>query len=123
MDSSTCGVELWKNSYFVAFCCLIILLIFFYVFKIGYTYTKNSDGEIVAKYNWVYPLAISLVIWILWHFWFFPSPEKKMIGGTSDEPAPSLYYLADQVSKRSGLVDIPYSHGVDPQRINTAVIY
>lgn len=123
-DTTSNGVKLWKNSYFVAICSLIILLVFFYVFKIGYTYTKTPDGQIVASYNWAYPLAIALVIWVLWQFWFFPQAEKKMTGGSAIKGSePSLYHLVNQVSRRSGLMEIPFSHGVDPQLINMNPIH
>lgn len=124
MDVPTTGVKLWKNSYFVAICSLVILLILFYVFKIGYTYTKTPDGKVVGTYNWAYPVAISLVIWVIWNFWLFPQPEEKMSGGGARRNTePNLYHLVDRVSRRSGGMDIPFSHGVNPQNIDINLIH
>jgi len=123
MDVPTTGVKLWKNSYFVAICSLVILLIFFYVFKIGYTYTKTPEGKVVGTYNWAYPVAIALIIWVIWNFALYPQPEQKMTGGGQRVAEQNLYYLADRVSKRSGGMNIPFSHGVNPQNIDIELIH
>lgn len=67
--------KIFKNSYVILVISFIALYIIFYLFGIGYT-TEVKDGKIVKKASWKYPLAISLFIWILWHFYVYPPPEE-----------------------------------------------
>lgn len=67
---------IYENSYVVAFVTFVLLIIIFYIFKIGYS-TKIENGKIIKKFNWKYPLAISLIVWIMWHFLLFPANRKK----------------------------------------------
>ena len=69
--------SIYQNSYIVAIIVFIILLIIFYVFKIGATTEITSDGKIVKKFNWKYPVAISLIVWLVWHFWLFSPKETS----------------------------------------------
>lgn len=64
----------YKNGLFVAVMTFIILCIIFYIFKIGYT-KEISDGKIVYKFSFNYPLAISLAIWVIWYFFLYPNKE------------------------------------------------
>lgn len=64
-----------KNSYIVAVIVFIILCIIFYVFGIGTT-TVIVEGKPVRKFSWKYPLAIALVVWLIWYFYLFPPPKK-----------------------------------------------
>ena len=68
--------SIYQNSYVVFVIVLILLSLFFYLFEIGYT-SNLSDGKIVKKFNWKYPLAISLIVWLLWYFYFFPPQKNK----------------------------------------------
>ena len=68
--------RIFKNSYLILLLSFIILSIVFYILKIGFT-TQIVDGEIVRKFNWKYPLAIALLIWVLWHFYLYPSNDSK----------------------------------------------
>lgn len=66
--------SIYQNSYVVFIISLIVLLIIFYVFKIGYS-TVVVNGKVEKRFNWKYPLAISLVIWVIWYFLLYP-PRK-----------------------------------------------
>jgi hypothetical protein len=73
--------HIYQNSYIVAITLFIILLVLFYIFEIG-SRKEIVDGEVKTKLNWQWPLAISLVVWLLWHFYLFP-PEGTSVGWTS----------------------------------------
>jgi hypothetical protein len=47
----------------------------FYLFRIGYNITVEN-GRFVKKFSWKYPLAISLIIWLFWHFCLYPPLEE-----------------------------------------------
>lgn len=64
-------VNIFKNSYIIFVLSLIILFLLFYFFNINPT-VESKNGKVIRKTNWRQPLAISLLIWVLWHFCFFP---------------------------------------------------
>jgi len=42
------------------------------------------NGKPVKKSNWKYPLALALIIWVLWHFYLYPPADmisNPMRGG------------------------------------------
>lgn len=55
----------------------------FYLFKIGST-AEIKDGKIVQKFNWKYPLAISLLLWLIWHFILYPPYGLQKKSGFED---------------------------------------
>lgn len=67
--------SIYQNSYIVAIATFIILCIIFYFLQIGYN-TDIVNGKVVKKFSWKYPLAIALIIWIVWHFYLYPPPEE-----------------------------------------------
>lgn len=67
--------RIFKNSYVIFIISFIIFSIIFYLFNIGYT-DQIKDGVIVKRFSWKYPLAISLIIWLIWYFYLFP-PKKN----------------------------------------------
>lgn len=78
--------SIYQNSYVVFIISLIVLLVIFYVFKIGYS-TVVVNGKVEKRFNWKYPLAISLVIWVIWYFLLYPPSDvningSKQVGGT-----------------------------------------
>lgn len=85
---------IYKNSYIVAFFSFVILFIIYYVFKIGAN-IEIVDGQVVKKVNWKVPLAISLIIWLIWYFVLYP-PAKGVAShanaGTSNNVT---YYRAE----------------------------
>jgi uncharacterized membrane protein (DUF485 family) len=64
--------QIYRNSYIVAIVSFVLLSLIFYVLQIGYT-REVVDGKVVRKFGWKYPLAISLLIWVVWKFFLFPS--------------------------------------------------
>lgn len=71
------GTQILKNSYVILILCFIILCIVFYIFQIGCTTELDREGRVVKRFSWKYPLAISLIVWIVWHYWLYPPPEEK----------------------------------------------
>lgn len=67
--------NIYQNSYIVALITFIVLSVIFYFLQIG-SKTEIVNGKIVKKFSWKYPLAISLIMWIFWHFYMFP-PESN----------------------------------------------
>ena len=59
----------------VAIITFILLSAIFYIFGIGYT-TDLQNGKIIRKFSWKYPLAITLIVWLFWHFYLYPPPEE-----------------------------------------------
>lgn len=112
--------HLLKNSYVVAIISFVVLLVVFYVFKIGYTYQTTPEGKVVAKMNWFYPLGISIIIWACWKYLIYPDPPSD---STDTLPARdfSLFELADRVEKRA--LAVGDSGRIDPQRIKIDVAY
>lgn len=61
----------YQNSIIIFIISLILLSLIFYIFKIGYT-IKIVDGKIIKSFSIIYPLAISLIVWVIWHFVLYP---------------------------------------------------
>lgn len=87
--------HIYQNSYIVAIITFIVLCVIFYVFEIG-SNTSISNGQVVKSFSWKYPLAITLIVWLIWHFWLYPpkdnssnskSTSKKMVGGFGSKTA------------------------------------
>lgn len=70
--------KIYENSYVIFIITFIILIIIFYIFKIGYSITI-VDNKIEQKFNWKYPLAISLIVWVVWQFFLYPPKNDKII--------------------------------------------
>lgn len=66
-------VSFYHNSYFSSFLFFIILLLIFYKWELGY-YISVQDGKLTKKFNWIFPIAFTLLFWIFWRFFVFP-PE------------------------------------------------
>lgn len=69
---------IFKNSYIMAVIIFIALLVICNLFDFG-TGTEIRDGKVVKKFSWKYPLAIALVFWLVWHFYFFPDKTGQKI--------------------------------------------
>lgn len=68
--------DILKNSYVILLLCFILLCMIFYLFEIGYTVRITSENKVIREFSWKYPLAISLIVWIFWHFYIYPSAEE-----------------------------------------------
>lgn len=70
-------INILKNPFVIFIVSFIVLYILFYIFNIGYT-TKIQNGVIIKKVGWKYPLAIALILWLIWYFILFP-PHRHEI--------------------------------------------
>jgi hypothetical protein len=68
--------KIFKNSYVIFFITFIMLCVIFYVFEWGYTVQVDNQNRVIKKFSWKYPLAFSLLIWIVWHFYVYPPAEE-----------------------------------------------
>jgi hypothetical protein len=64
-------VTWYQNSFIIFVISLIILSITFYLFRIGYV-PEVQNGKVVNRFSWRYPLAISLVIGLIWYLYIYP---------------------------------------------------
>lgn len=69
--------KIYQNSYVIFIFTFIILCIIFYVLEIGYVTHITPNGKINKKFSWKYPLAISLIVWLIWHFYLYPPPSNN----------------------------------------------
>ena len=69
--------SIYQNSYIVLIITFVMFCLIFYVFRIGYS-TEIKNEKIVRKFSWKYPLAISLIVWLLWHFVLYPSDKNTI---------------------------------------------
>lgn len=67
--------KIYQNSYVIFIITFLFLSIVFYLFRIGYQ-TSIENGKFVKKFSWKYPLAISLIVWLFWHFCLYPPSEE-----------------------------------------------
>ncbi len=66
--------RLLENSYIMFALSFLVFFGIFYLFNIGTT-QKAVNGKIVNRPGWKYPLALALVIWLIWHFRLYPPKE------------------------------------------------
>jgi uncharacterized membrane protein (DUF106 family) len=63
--------QIFKNSFFVFLLTFIVFYIIFVVIN-----SRKVRGEfrnpLTVGSTWKYPLAIALVVWIIWYFFVFP---------------------------------------------------
>jgi hypothetical protein len=98
--------HIYENSFVILILTFVILCVIFYLFKIGYS-IKIENGKIVKKFGWRYPLAIALIVWLIWYFVLFPPTDvKKQCDMTK--------------IVMSDTVNIPHFNGPMSQKINMA---
>ena len=81
--------KIYQNSYIVLLITFILLSALCYLFEIGFV-TQVQNGKIVKKFSWKYPLAISLIVWIIWHFFLYPPPEELQSNTANDHIATDI---------------------------------
>lgn len=69
--------RLLENSYIMFALSFLVFFGIFYLFNIGTT-QKVVNGKMVNRPGWKYPLALALIIWLIWHFRLYP--PKEVIG-------------------------------------------
>lgn len=69
----------YQNSYIIFGITFIVLCI------LSYFYNKqNKNVAASTSFDWKSPLAISLFVWVIWHFFLYPSKKNNSI--TADVP-------------------------------------
>src|SRR5437016_10324053 len=81
--------KIWQNSYVILIITFVVLCIIFYLYGISFstkletqtttntkTNTPVTQTKIVKHFSWKYPLAISLIVWLVWHFYMYPPKEE-----------------------------------------------
>lgn len=63
----------------------VVIYILFYLLRIGTT-NEVKDGKISKKAGWKYPLALSLIIWLIWHFYLYPPINNQDLVKIKPEP-------------------------------------
>ena len=86
MDLGEDPFILLKNSYVILIISFVVLSAIFYLLGIGHSISYES-GVPTKKYGWKYPLAVSLVVWAIVHFYIYPSNN---INHTQNESPISL---------------------------------
>jgi hypothetical protein len=85
-----------------------ILSSIFYVTGIGSTIVIK-DGKVERYFNWKYPMAISLVIWVVWHYWIFPPGDEYLELGSESEsikqPQNNMFPQAGGFEQRIDMVN------------------
>ena len=95
-------MDLFKNSYVILAISFVTLCIVFYIGEWGYD-IKVVNNRVVKKFSWKYPLAISLIVWVVWHFYVYPPADELGIAGPTIE-APISPKLSVSPAYPNGLV-------------------
>lgn len=64
--------HIYQNSYIMSIILFALLCAIFYMFQIGYNSKITPNGQLVKTFSWKYPLAITLIFWVIWHFYVYP---------------------------------------------------
>lgn len=65
---------IFKNSYVVSVLFFTVFCLFCYIFKFCYSF-KYENRKIVQNLNFKYPIAFTLIIWLIWNFLLFPNSD------------------------------------------------
>lgn len=79
--------SLYQNSFVAAIVAFLALLVIFFVFDIAPT-VKIVNGQVKHTVNWKYPLAISILVFLLWYFLLFPPEAIKPTFPSKEVPQP-----------------------------------
>ena len=91
--------SIYQNSYIILLISFIIVSLICYVFQLGYN-TEIKNEKLIKKFSWKYPLAISLFIWVLCHFFIFPPADINIETSTEIVNKTASYNcLSDKVTK------------------------
>ena len=90
--------SIYQNSFVILILSFIVLSALFYILQIGYTTDIQPDGKVVKKFSWKYPLAISLILWVIWYFFLFPPMEETLTSVSSKETISSNATSPDNFS-------------------------
>jgi len=90
-----------------------------YLFKWGYTSQVQKDGSVIKKFSWKYPLAIALVVWVIWYFYLYPPQQQAKV---RQDTQPVVYvpnYKTSSINNQNqtgGNAVLPYE--INGQKIN-----
>lgn len=97
-------IELLQNSYVILAISFVTLCIVFYIGEWGYE-VKVVNGRPVKRFSWKYPLAISLIIWVVWHFYVYPPPDEYLdLSQVASAPTPVSPKLSVSPAYPNGMV-------------------
>lgn len=78
--------KIFRNSYVIFVISFIVFYLIFYLTGYGYT-VDMVEGRPVRRTSWKYPLGLSLIMWVFWHYYLYPVNDDieldlfKMKGG------------------------------------------
>lgn len=101
--------SIFQNSYVVLILSFIGLSVLFYFLEIGYN-IELQNGKVVKKFSWKYPLSISLIVWVVWHFFLYPPPSQANLN------IPLNNYTNKPITPSQ--LFIPKSNKLSAQKIN-----
>ena len=67
---------IFRNSYVMAALIFVVLCVIFYMFEIGSS-VSLENGKAEQKFSWKYPLALSLISWVILHIYVVPPKKEK----------------------------------------------
>lgn len=104
--------HIYQNSYIVAAIVFVVLCIVFYFLEIGYN-VEIKDGKVIKNFSWKYPLAIALIVWIIWYFYLYPPTSLKENNTKIDKPRK----IAPNTTTSSSSFSFMYDKNI-PQKID-----
>lgn len=66
--------KIFQNSYIIFALSFCLIYTTFYLFGIGYVTTYEGDKPVI-KMGWKYPLGLSIIVWVFWHYCMYPSED------------------------------------------------
>lgn len=74
--------KIFQNSYVIFGLSFCLIYLTFYLFGIGYV-TTYEDDKPVRQMGWRYPLGLSIIIWVFWHYCMYPTDSNQSEGFTA----------------------------------------
>ena len=115
--SDDSNLSIFKNSYVMCITSFFVLYVLFYLFGIGYV-TDTVNGKQVRRMSFKYPLAFSLIIWLIWHFYLFPPKEVLKPNKTSStaykQPINQLGGMGNELDDFGINIDLPFGDNASP---------
>jgi len=70
--------KIFRNSYVIFGLSFVALYVLFYLLGIGLQTEIGDNGKPVVKSGWRYPLGLSIIVWVFWHFYMYPPPDVQL---------------------------------------------
>jgi hypothetical protein len=83
----------YENPYVISILTLIVVGAICYVYQYGYS-VRIVDGRIERKFQWNYPIAFALIVWLIWNFVLYPkkTQTQPLVGGNVISPFNGIEY-------------------------------